>query len=391
MRIGIDATCWQNRRGYGRHARALLSALVEQFPEHKYIFFLDSAIGVESIPPSVERRILESSAPTAVAAGASGRRSISDMWRVSRAISSEPLDVVLFPTIYSFVPTATRARKLIFIHDVIAEKFPELTSPNKTARLLWQLKVAVGRLQADTLITVSDYSREAISKHFGIRRDRIHVVGEASDPVFRVLTGSKRADVLGQFGLSTDRQIIVYVGGFSPHKDVPSLVESFYKIHDRFPAAILILAGELESEIFHSHIDEIRRQVSEFRMESRVIFTGRIPDENLVQLLNHSDVLVLPSLMEGFGLPAIEAAACGCPVIATKQSPLPQLLGRGGLYIQPRTGELQDALVRVLTSPALRQEMREAALTAARRLTWSAAAAQLMSVISSPKKRHEAA
>jgi glycosyltransferase involved in cell wall biosynthesis len=381
MRIGVDATCWQNRRGYGRHARALLGALVQRYPEHEYVFFLDSKTGLETIPSAVQLRVIESPNPTAVAAGASGRRSLRDMWRVSRAISQEPLDVLLFPTIYSFVPTTTQARKLIVIHDVIAEKFPNLTIPDNTARLFWRLKVAMGRMQADTLITVSEFSRQAISQHFGIKADRIQVVGEASDPIFRVQAESKKSQVMQKLGILEDARLVVYVGGFSPHKDVPALVEAFHKVRDQFPTAILVLAGELESEVFHSHIHAVRDCVKEFALESRVIFTGRISDEDLVPLLNHSDVLVLPSLMEGFGLPAIEAAACGCPVIATKQSPLPQLLGEGGIYIEPRTGELEQALIRVLSSASLRARMKEAAVEAASRLTWEAAAAQLMSVI----------
>jgi len=91
---------------------------------------------------------------------------------------------------------------------------------------------------------------------------------------------------------------------------------------------------------------------------------------------------VLPSLMEGFGLPAVEAAACGCPVIATTSSPLPTLLGGGGLYIDPnKPEELEGALNRLLKSESLRQQMREAGLAAARKLTWDAAAQQMINLI----------
>jgi glycosyltransferase involved in cell wall biosynthesis len=93
-------------------------------------------------------------------------------------------------------------------------------------------------------------------------------------------------------------------------------------------------------------------------------------------------VLVLPSLLEGFGLPAIEAAACGCPVIATKASPLPSLLGDGALYIDPTDQRgLEIALERVLTSTELRQHLKENGLAAAGRLTWKAAAQQMIEVM----------
>jgi glycosyltransferase involved in cell wall biosynthesis len=117
-------------------------------------------------------------------------------------------------------------------------------------------------------------------------------------------------------------------------------------------------------------------------ISNRVIFTGYLPDEELVVLLNLATGLVLPSLMEGFGLPAIEAAACGCPVIATDASPLPALLGAGGLFVDPYQPEaLEAALNQLLDSENLRQEMRSAGLEAARALTWEAAARQLMEVI----------
>ena len=187
MRIGIDATCWHNRRGYGRHARALLRALVRLDDTNRYTLFLDSAEAAEPTPAECAVRILTPVVPTVQAASANGRRSIADMWRMSRALSSPEFDLLLFPTIYSYVPILSRARKLVMVHDVIAETYPKLTVPRTSARLFWNAKVALGRMQADALITVSDYSREGILKRFGLDPNRVQVVGEAADPVFRKL------------------------------------------------------------------------------------------------------------------------------------------------------------------------------------------------------------
>jgi glycosyltransferase involved in cell wall biosynthesis len=111
------------------------------------------------------------------------------------------------------------------------------------------------------------------------------------------------------------------------------------------------------------------------------VFTGYLSDEDLAVLLNLSTVLVLPSLMEGFGLPAVEAAACGCPVIATSESPLPDLLAGGGIFFDPRGKALEPALETMLGSTAERDGMAEAAADAAGRLTWDAAARQMLEVI----------
>ncbi len=142
------------------------------------------------------------------------------------------------------------------------------------------------------------------------------------------------------------------------------------------------MVGEYQKEVFHSYAVTIQKQVAELGIEKQLIFTGYLPDDELVVLLNLATVSVLPSLIERFGLPAVEAAACGCPVIATKKSPLPALLGETSLYFDPsRQEELEETLTRVLGSDTLRSKMSEGGREAASHLTWEAAAHQMASLI----------
>jgi glycosyltransferase involved in cell wall biosynthesis len=269
------------------------------------------------------------------------------------------------------------------IHDVIAETYPDLTVPKRPARLFWNAKVALGRWQADAIVTVSDYSRKGIVDYFGVSPQRVFVVGEANDPIFQVLEDPQPGDRLGALGISRCARSVVYVGGFGPHKNLDRLIDAFAALASRreFADLKLIMVGEYEKEVFHSSFKSIKSRVQELGLSDRVIFTGYLADEDLVTLLNLSTVLALPSLMEGFGLPAIEAAACGCPVIATKASPLPSLLRDGALYIDPTDQqELENSLERVLISSELRQQLKASGLVAAQRLTWNAAAAELLAV-----------
>ena len=378
MNIGVDATSWQNNRGYGRHARALLRALLALDGENRYTFFMDSRELIDLVPANAEIRMIDSSAATATAASASGSRSLRDMWMTGRAMSKTALDVLLFPTIYSFVPTLTRARKIVVVHDTIAETYPQLTLPNPRARLFWQAKVRIGRAQADALVTVSEYSRRSIVKRFGIAPEKVFVVGEAADPVFRRIPDARPPE-----GVPAGRRTIVYVGGFSPHKNLEALVEAFARIagRDGFADIQLVLVGEYKKEVFHSYFSTVAARAQELGIAGRVVFTGYLPDEKLAALLNVATVLALPSLMEGFGLPAVEAAACGCPVVATTESPLPDLLAGGGIFFDPRGAELEAALERILASEELRRRMGETAAAAAGRLTWQAAAHQMLDVI----------
>jgi glycosyltransferase involved in cell wall biosynthesis len=382
LRVGVDATCWQNNRGYGRHARALLKALVYLDRKNQYTFFMDSSHGLKDVPAEAEVRVTNTSSPTAIAASADGHRRLTDLWRIGRAMASPDIDVLFFPTIYSYVPVMSRSKKVVMIHDVIAESFPQLTLPRRQARLFWRTKVALGRWQASALVTVSEHSRRGLANHFNITADRIFVVGEASDPVFRVIETAAPTRRMCELGFNATRRNVIYVGGFGPHKNLEMLVEVFGRIAARSDMSDvrLVLVGQTDNEVFHSYIQTVNRRVVELGLADRVVFTGYLPDEELSVLLNLSTTLVLPSLLEGFGLPAVEAAACGLPVIATTASPLPEILD-GALFVNPhdRSG-WEQALIEVLSSAGKRWAMREAGLAATRLLTWDAAARQLMDV-----------
>src|SRR5205085_772988 len=131
---------------------ALLSALVRlDADSNQYTFFVDDPSALHQFPEGVETRLVRATAPTALAASANGRRSLRDSWHMSRALGDSRLDVLFFPTIYTYLPVLSRARKLVMVHDVIPETFPELTLPSRPARLLWNLKSALGRRQARAL------------------------------------------------------------------------------------------------------------------------------------------------------------------------------------------------------------------------------------------------
>lgn len=352
--------------------------------QNQYSLFVDSKSGLGSLPKEAGVRLITAKTPTVVAASANGHRSIQDMWRMSRALSDRALDVLLFPTVYSYVPVISRAKKLVVIHDVIAETYPSLTLPSAASRLFWKTKVALGRFQADAIVTVSDYSRQSILNRWRIARDRVFVVGEASDPVFRLLDHPEPSPHLKSLGVDQNVRTILYVGGFSPHKNLEMLVNVFAKFAARktYSDVRLVMVGDYKKDVFHSYFETIRAQVDRHGISDRVIFSGYLPDEELVVLLNLSTALVLPSLIEGFGLPAIEAASCGCPVIATSSSPLPALLGGGGIYIDPTSPEeLETALFRVLDSEAVRHKMRREGVAAASQLNWDSAARQMISLM----------
>ena len=384
MRIGVDATSWANRRGYGRHVRSLLAAAVALDRRNRYRFFVDADPQTGDFPAGVEVVRVRASAPTVLAARSGGHRRASDLWSMSRALAAPDLDCLLFPTVYSYVPVFSRAFKIVIIHDVIPEKYPQYVFPTAGGRLNWRLKSLVARRQADLILTVSEFSRRGILEHFGERPERVKVVGEAGDPVFRVLDQSGRSE----------QRLLVYVGGFSPHKNLAGLLDAFGKLVARpgMEDVKLLLVGDFETDAFYSCYRDVARRAQEPPVRGRVEFAGFVPDEELVVLLNRATALVLPSLLEGFGLPAIEAAACGLPVIATTASPLPELLGAGGLFVDPGDAAgLEEAMARVVADPELRRRLRESGLQAAAALSWDRVARDLLAVFDQVQVHAQAA
>ncbi len=284
LAIGIDSTCWNNDRGYGRHARALISALLRIDHANQYTLVLDAPPRFE--PPSARATlsVIASRRPTSLAASADSHRSLVDMMRASRALSHRRFDLVIFPTIYSFVPVVSRAKKIVFIHDVIAETYPQLTVPRLRSRLFWNAKVALGRMQADVLATVSEFSRRKLIEHFRLEPDRVAVVGEASDPVFVRLDRPEMGPRLTSLGLTGAGRTVTYVGGFGPHKNLEKLLRAFASLAGLpgFDDVRLVMVGEFAREVFHSEFGALRALVGELGIEDRVIFTGYLPDEDLV-------------------------------------------------------------------------------------------------------------
>lgn len=254
----------------------------------------------------------------------------------------------------------------------------------------WRLKSKLARAQADRIVTVSEYSRRMLIDEFGLEAGRVKVVGEAPDPLFRPLPEAALPSAVASQGAAPGGRLLTYVGGFGPHKNLLRLLDAFEKLtaQPRFDDLALVLVGDYQTDPFYSGYGELKSRLAGSPIERSVIFTGFLPDSDLVHLLNCSSLLVLPSLMEGYGLPAVEAAACAVPVVATEQSPLKDLLGKGVLVFDPYDADaLRWSIERILEDESLWRYMSLAALAAARTLGWSQAASELIAGIEEVTRR----
>lgn len=354
-------------------------------PSDEFVCFLDqlseSSFHVDL--PNIRRVVVSDIREAPVrAASAATNRSLTDMLRLTKAVRAERLDVFFSPAVYSYFPLPPGLRAVVTIHDAIPERFPDLTLPSWKARLFWKLKVRLAIMQARRILTVSDYAANDLVRMLGIDRDRIIVVTEAASAAFYPATGESLTPAIAD--LVGDRRWFTYVGGFNPHKNVPVLIRAHAAVSRELSndAPILLLVGTRNRDEFFSEVPTILSEIERQGTGSLVKWTGFLEDEILRSVHSRSLGLVLPSDTEGFGLPAVEAAACGSPVIATRESPLPELLAGGGFFVAPRDeNALMSAMRELATDSNLHRRLSQAALQSAKRLTWEASAAAALASI----------
>jgi glycosyltransferase involved in cell wall biosynthesis len=324
-------------------------------------------------PPTAESQV---DAPSA-----RGNRSLRDVWVMGGAVARERLDLMYFPSVFSWFPVRGRVRVAVAFHDTIAERYAKVVFPTLRTRWLWKLKVSLARRQADGIITVSEWSKRSLAEWFGVPSERIFVTPEAPSAAFApVADPGPRRRWLEERGLPADARYLIYVGGFNPHKNLRRLLRAFARAEAE--DVHLILVGDHAGDTFHSEVSALRAQIAADGPAERVHFVGFVPDDALRHLYAGALGVVIPSLEEGFGLPAVEAAACGAPAIATRNSPLPEVLEGGGLFVDPQDqGEIDDAVARIVRDEALRGALAAKALERARAMSWRVTAERTRSAL----------
>jgi alpha-1,3-rhamnosyl/mannosyltransferase len=376
IHVGIDASAWENERGFGRFARSLVGALAARHTGFSYTLLFDTP-PARPVPEGVAVQVAGAVRSMAAAASGAGARGGSDMWTQGRAAARMGADVFFYPAHYSFFPILSRVPKVVCIHDTIPERFPDLIFPTRRNVLFWKAKTALAKWQATRVMTVSEASADDISAILRVPRRKIDVVTEGAEPVFRPITDpAVRAAARARHGIPSGAPLLVYVGGFNRHKNVLRLIEAMPAIVAACPEARLAIVGRTTGERFWDNIDELKAGASrDARTSDRIVFTGEIDDDGMAELLNAASALVMPSLWEGFGLPALEAMSCGVPVLSSDRGSLPEVVGDGGLYFDPEdVSALAARAIELLTGPRLQEGLAAKALQRAATFGWDRAA-----------------
>lgn len=356
IRIGINAHLLSGEAGYRRAGiHQYIAQVLRHLPQNgsEYIIFTRHAEDWLGEVGTVRR----SRWPTENRLARIAWEQVAWPWLAARH------KIDLLHSMAFVTPWLSRRPAVVTVFDLSFMYFPEAFP----AAQRWYLASQTARSvrYACRVITISESGRQDVHRFFGVPLARIDVVYPGVDAVYRPLPPAEVAAFRERQDLA-DR-FVLHVGTLQPRKNIPILIEAFAQAAP--PDVILVLVGG-KGWLF----EEIFGRVQALGLQERVRFTGYVPDEDLPLWYNAASVLALPSLYEGFGMPVVEAVACGTPVVAANSSSLPEAVGEAGLLFEPQNvAELADCLTAVLHNPDLAATMRARGLAQAQQFNWEKA------------------
>lgn len=294
-----------------------------------------------------------------------------ERWALGMEVRRLRLDLLHSP---DFIPPAFGYRRsVITVHDLNFLYYPKFLTAESRRYYNQQIEWAVQR--ADHILADSHSAQVDLITLLNVSSEKVTVVHLAADPAFCPLSKKEARRIAAQHDLKSG--FLLFVGTLEPRKNIPGLLRAYRLLLDEaVTTAPLVLVGGM-GWLY----DEVFERVEALCLTEHVRFLHDVPDADLPGLYNAASVLVTPSFYEGFGLPALEAMACGTPVVVAERASLPEVVGEAGLLVNPDDPEdIAHALIRVLTEDSLRAQMRKQGLAQAARFTWERTARETLAV-----------
>jgi glycosyltransferase involved in cell wall biosynthesis len=360
MKIAIDARKWRDY-GIGTYVRNLVRHLAPLDRVTTYFLFCNQADEAEL------RDLAENFVPVV---DESDGYSFAEHFSIPRKLHRLGADLLHSP--HYVLPLLCRRPAVVTIHDCIHLLFPEYL-PNRMAFQYARFMMGSAIRRSALVFTVSEASRRDILRFYpDADPDRIQVVPNAIDVALLADPGEEEMDRVRERYQIRGR-FVLYAGNVKPHKNVQRLIAAFGLLKQRpghEDVKLLIIGEGGEGDGIHKH-GSLRRCVEAAGVRQDVRFFGFVPEHTLAALYRLASVFAFPSLYEGFGLPPLEAMACGTPVVTSRLSSLPEVVGDAALLVDPyRVDEIAHALERVLQDDALRAELVARGQVRAQQFSW---------------------
>ncbi|HEY1406751.1 MAG TPA: glycosyltransferase family 1 protein [Spirochaetota bacterium] len=370
MVIAINARVLSERRGGpARYTANLLRELAAIDRSNTYILLLKESVsfGFE-LPPNFKVKIIKSN-----------NRVFFDYIYLPFFSWRTKIDYFIFPK-NTFSPLI-RGKKLPVYHDIIYYENVGYREFSFWDHLHHRVMIRINSRTSDMDITVSDFTASRMKALLGINDSKIIVAKEGVESNF--VTVANKNDLLPvKRKYNITKPFLFYTGSLSPRKNMINLLKAFVMVKDKIEHNLYFTGGDSWRD------NDVFRFIKDNHLENRVVKLGFVDDAELVSLYNLADCYMYPSRYEGFGLPILEAQACGCPVITSTVSSCPEIAGDSALLVDPeKPEEIADAIFRIVTDPALRKSLIEKGYANCKRFSWRTMAERIHSAIEEHYKR----
>lgn len=371
MKIVIDARFW-SESGIGRYLRNLIRDLQKIDKTNEYLILH-----------------LKKDSNTLVYQNLNFQKVLADVkWygiaeqlKILRILRKLQPDLVHFP--HFNVPIFYDGRYVVTIHDLIHQHFAtrSVTTHNplihKIKNIGYRKAFQIALTKSAKIITPSNFVKDQLIDEWRVNRDKVKVTYEAADnDLVNITKQVKNKDferLAKRFNL--EKPYLFYVGNAQPHKNIPRLIQAFREIKKNYPKLLLILSGP-----DHYFWQEVKKEVEKLPTKG-VIFTGFVTDRELVTLYKNAQAFVMPSLEEGFGIPLLEAMACGCPVVSSNAGSLSEVGGDAAIYFNPQNvGEMAKKVSQAVDNENLRKKLIEKGLKRVKEFSWLKMAEQTLDI-----------
>ncbi|MCK4352412.1 glycosyltransferase family 4 protein [candidate division WOR-3 bacterium] len=370
MRIGIDARgIYKELDGIGRFGINLLRELAHLDSFNEYIVYKNPEMNSSIVSkPNFTERIINIP-----------RFTIKEQVVLPEIFKKDKLDI--FHCLHNVLPVFYYGKSIVTIYDIMTIAFPWFYEAFPLIKryigfFYFKLSVGLSAKKASKVIVTSKYTKKEVMRYLNLEREKVKICSAAVDKVFKPINDNNLLNnVLEKYKIS--ESFILYTGNFKPYKNLKRIIKAYdLLLKRRRPLPKLVIGG---------YDKKYEKPIKEFVMknglEEEIVFTGYIERNDLPLLMNQALFFVFPSIYEGFGLPPLEAMACGTPVITSNTSSLPEVVGDAAVLVNPyNIKEIADAIENVLTNKKLREKLISKGLERVKLFSWEKCAKETLKV-----------
>ncbi|MCY6355524.1 glycosyltransferase family 4 protein [Clostridium sp. ZS2-4] len=358
MKIGIDsraAKCYRGT-GIGTYSYQLINSLNKIDSHNEYLLFMPESnnLSIKFNQNFIIKNISQNM-----------NGNFWDEVNIPNILKIKDIDLYHVPQNGIGLPKTKACPFVITLHDIIPYKMPETVGEQYLKIFTKEIPRIIP--MCDGIITVSHYSKQDIVNYFNFPPEKIFVTHLANEDIYKPLNKHTCKEFIKKtYAIEDD--YILYVGGFSPRKNIVGLIDAFSKLisKSKNTKIKLVIAGSKGKSY-----SKYKKKAEDLRIENNVIFPGFIPLEHMPILYNASKIFVYPSLYEGFGLPPIEAMACGIPIIASNLTSIPEVVGDAAMLINPYDiEELSNAMYYIIENKTLENQLIKKSLLRSSHFNW---------------------